>query len=239
MKCDEFNNLTDNYLLQELEDDAREQFEMHYFECDDCFAQLKVKERLFSKEIPIVTGEKKAFRLLRFKPAFILASVFLLVIISSITYVSKLNDQRRHDYLYQISAFSPPVYFEGETRNNQATALLPSAMKLYQKKEYAGALTLLKKIENGNDNPQVTFFKGVCNLLLDVPEDALPHLNQIIQSMDPAYYDEAIYYKGIALLRMDQTDKALEQFRNLASMYSPYREKAKQIIGKIETEKRK
>ena len=51
--------------------------------------------------------------------------------------------------------------------------------------------------------------------------------------MNPSYYDEAIYYKGIALLRLNKKKQALEQFNNLASMFSPYSKKARVLIGKI------
>jgi hypothetical protein len=51
--------------------------------------------------------------------------------------------------------------------------------------------------------------------------------------MNPSYYDEAIYYKAIALLRTNKKDKALEQLKHLAGMFSPYASDAKALIEKV------
>ena len=56
MKCSEFTNVIDSYLDGTLAEDKMEALEMHYFECDDCFARLKVAERLHSNEIHIVAA---------------------------------------------------------------------------------------------------------------------------------------------------------------------------------------
>jgi hypothetical protein len=52
--------------------------------------------------------------------------------------------------------------------------------------------------------------------------------------MDPAYFDEALYYKGFVLLRQGQKEAAKTQFRKLASMLSPMSMKARAMIKKIE-----
>ena len=51
--------------------------------------------------------------------------------------------------------------------------------------------------------------------------------------MNASYYDEAIYYKAIALLRMNKKNKALEQLKHLAGMFSPYASEANTLIEKI------
>ena len=60
MTCKEFASLTDSYLRGDLPEEKQEVFELHYFECDSCFAWLKAVERLHSKEVPIVTAVKKS-----------------------------------------------------------------------------------------------------------------------------------------------------------------------------------
>jgi hypothetical protein len=46
MTCKEFASLTDIYLRASLSEEQQEAFELHYFECDGCFARLKAVERL-------------------------------------------------------------------------------------------------------------------------------------------------------------------------------------------------
>ena len=48
--------------------------------------------------------------------------------------------------------------------------------------------------------------------------------------MDPSYYDEALFYKGISYLRMNRKEEALSEFRTLASMFSPLSSKASEKI---------
>lgn len=242
MICSDFTALTDRYLKEELPEEKREAFEAHFFECDGCFTELKLRERLYSKEIPVVTGDTRgawaqvwsrlpdilpSFNL---KPALVLASV-LLVVVSSLLVV---NNYKSAEFLYEISAFEPPAYAPPtETRGPGETDAFDHAMALYEKKAYNDALEQLNKAADGPVNPRVLFFKGIMHLQTEEPATALLQFNKIIETMDPSYYDEAIFYKGIALLRLNKKKAALQQFHNLADMFSPYAPKAKAIIQKI------
>lgn len=53
--------------------------------------------------------------------------------------------------------------------------------------------------------------------------------------MEPAYFDEALYYKGFALLRQGRKQEARTQFKKLAGMLSPMSMKARAMIKKIDT----
>jgi tetratricopeptide (TPR) repeat protein len=106
-------------------------------------------------------------------------------------------------------------------------------MAHYNRKEYSHALEILKRIPGSAQNPQVIFFKGICYLLTDAPHQAIKEFDIIIENMNPSYYDEAIYYKAIALLRSNKKEKALEQLNNLAGMFSPYAPQARALIDKI------
>ena len=54
--------------------------------------------------------------------------------------------------------------------------------------------------------------------------------------MDPSYYDEALYYKGIAYMRPGNKTKALAQFNIITDMFSPYKDRAKTRIQSLTTE---
>ncbi len=56
----------------------------------------------------------------------------------------------------------------------------------------------------------------------------------IIDSMDPAYFDEALYYKGFVLLRQGRQQQARAQFAKLAGMLSPMAGKARAMVRKID-----
>ena len=229
MTCSEFANLVDSYLKEEISPKKREHFEAHYFECDHCFADLKLRERLYSKEVPVVLKGKKPFWVWGLKPLLVLSSFLFVVVLSFVV----INNYKEAKYLYEISDVEAPAYMQSETRRALQDETFRSAMSLYNNKQYTEALKLLNAVNGGSANPQVLFFKGICSLQTDDPKSAIKRFDVIIKNMNPSYYDEAIFYKGIALLRLNKKKQSLEQFNNLASMFSPYSKKAKALIGKI------
>ena len=243
MNCDKFAALIDCYLNGDLSGEKQEAFELHYFECDHCYLQLKIAERLHSKTLLIsmsgekhktIKGAKTSFLPVRkWKPVLAAASLFLVVLLSVFT----VNHFNRSKMLYAISSFSPPVYIKSETRGSGESAnsdkTFAKAMEYYNRKDYTRALEILRNIPGLPSNPQVIFFKGICFLLTDALRDAVKEFDIIIQNMIPAYYDEAIYYKAIALLRMNKKEEALEQLNHLAGMFSPYAPRARTLIEKI------
>jgi len=229
MTCREFANLMDSYLKEEISPKKRELFEVHYFECDNCFADLKLRERLYSKEVPIVLKGKKPFLVWDLKPLLVLSSFLFVVILSLVV----INNYREAEFLDGISNVEPPAYMQSETRGALQDETFRNAMSQYNNKQYIEALKLLNAVDPSSVNPQVLFFKGICSLQTNDPKSAIKRFDVIIKNMNPSYYDEAIFYKGIALLRLNKRKQALEQFNNLASMFSPYSERAKVLIGKI------
>jgi len=241
MNCKEFTSLIDSYMQGNLSENEEKQeaFERHFFECDLCFAQLKAVERLYSKEIPITVkiGSREAKPLSGFswadkwKPALAFASVLVLVLTAVL--VSIIDHSNRLKLLYRISDFPPPGYIQGETRDPGTDGVFTEAMGHYNRKEYSRALKILKEIQDPVQNPQVIFFKGICFLLTDQLKESIKEFDLIIEDMNPSYYDEAIYYKATALLRLDKKEKALEQLNHLAGMFSPYAPRARALINKI------
>jgi tetratricopeptide (TPR) repeat protein len=231
--------LIDSYLSGNLPEEEQEAFEMHYFECDDCFALLKTAERLHSKDIPIVLEGRKTSTvrqwLWNWKPAAAFAALFIIVFVSIIT----VNRSSHKKFLYDVSEISAPAYMKSETRAGDTgvpgatNKVFEEAMGFYLRREYDRALHLLKQIEPPDVNPQVTFFKGICFLFTDDRDRAIEQFDRIIEAMEPSYYDEAFYYKAIALIRSDKVDQAREQLKHLAEMFSPLAPKAKELLEKL------
>ena len=228
MKCKEFFQLTDDYLRGNLSEEKQEAFEEHYFSCDPCFHHLQVSHQLHSKEVRIVAPQKKPFWLP--KPALILSSLLIVALSAIIIFKSQ----------EPISiSFDPPVYISTEQRNDpnlvnpEIERKVAVAMTHYQKGDYQQTLDTLKKIPESSGNFKVTFFRGICYLMTDKYQQALPEFNKIIQGMNPSYYDEALYYKGITLIKLNRTRQAIAQLNTLANMFSPYAEKAKNMLRQI------
>lgn len=227
MTCKEFTSKIDAYLRGELPETEQEHFEEHYFGCDACFITLKISERLQSKTIRIPSAQKK--RHLVFKPAFVLPLLTVLILTSSIM-IFKSSKAR---FLYRISTFTPPAYVTSETRNLDEGKYIKSAMGYYQTKDYTSALKILQEIPDTPPNFQIVFFRGICYLLTDKLNDAIREFDTIIERMDPSYYDEAMYYKSIALLRDGKIRDAENNLKTLGDMFSPLASKAEHLLKKI------
>jgi tetratricopeptide (TPR) repeat protein len=231
MKCKEFNTLADSYLTGNLPEEKQEIFEAHYFECEECFSLLKSAERLQSKEIPFLIEQKEKRSIFVWKPLLAFSSV-VLVVLATYFIILHLNNIKE---IYTISSFSAPGYIRSETRKSEeSNEKFAEAMKYYNLRDYSRALDLLKRIPDVSHNPQVVFFTGICFLLTDKKTEAVKQFDVIISEMDPSYYDEALYYKAVALVRLNKKEQALDILKNLANMFSPYSENAKRMIYRIQ-----
>ncbi len=248
MLCSEFTTLIDSYLAGDIPEEQREEFELHYFECDGCFVQLKAAERLQSKEVPIAVAlpERSETRRSLFgflgewvswKPVMAMASIVVVAFLS----VLMLRDSGQLEQLKAIAAFSPPPYVSSETRGTRFQAdtdrTFHEAMEFYQEKDYSRALTLLDSITRDSQarNPQFVFYRGICLFSLDRVKEAVAAFDVIISDMNPSYYDEALYYKAIALVHLGKTRKALELLGVLSEMYSPLSNRAREMTREIKT----
>lgn len=219
MKCKEFESLIDCYLDGTIPEEKREIFEEHYFLCDNCFLSLKANEILFNKKVHIATGRKRSFSFI-FKPSLILASL-MFIVFSSLFFVDLNNNNKK---LLKVSDFSPPLYIKGENRGSSSSSIFHEAMDHYRKGEYESAYRVITSLKE--DGPQAWFFRGILALLNGENRDALLNFDTIVLAMDPSYYDEALFYKGISYMRMNRKDDALREFKTLASMFSPLSSKA-------------
>ena len=237
MRCNEFKNLIDDYLQETIDEPRREKFEEHFFHCRKCFLGLKLNESLQNKEVRITLEEKpRAFALKLFKPLLVMSSLFLLILFS----VLLVQQKRQTRLLLEISAFEIPPYHQGELRripeNGAAIeAKFSRAMKHLQERKFRPALNLLEgPLMEEAGYPKIEFFRAICYLGEDEAAKAGEIFDAIIRAMDPAYFDEALYYKGFVLLRQGQKQAARAQFEKLAGMLSPMSMKASAMVQKID-----
>lgn len=229
MKCQEFSSFLDDYLTGNMPDEIKERVEEHYFQCDNCYMELKLREGLAKKNFLVYLKAREKNRSWILKPILTFAS-FLIIFISTILIIQ----QHRHSRLLEeISEFSPPTYHQSETRKPSAASPFSRAMQYYEEKDYQKALKLIKKIEVDEVNPQTIFFTGITYLINKEYKNAILQFDAIITMMNPAYFDEATYFRAIALLRLNQKKAALEELEHLANMFSPFASRANALINKI------
>lgn len=237
MKCHEFQSLIESYLQETIEEGRRERFEEHFFQCRKCFLSLQINETLRNKEVRISLKEKPrlfAFKVLR--PMLVMSSLFLLILLS----VLVLRQDRHVRQLEEIARFDLPLYHQGELRNfpGRDAALenrFSRAMRLLQDRKFAAALDILERPPFAAiAYPKVKFFRAICYLGENDADRAGAILDELIRAMEPAYFDDALYYKGFVLLRQGRKQAARAQFAKIAGMLSPMAGKARAMVRKID-----
>ncbi|MBN2346674.1 MAG: zf-HC2 domain-containing protein [Candidatus Aminicenantes bacterium] len=237
MKCREFQKLIEAYLAETIEEPQRKRFEEHFFRCRKCFLGLKISETLQRKEvrIPLMERPRQAvFRIL--KPMLVMSSLFLLILLS----VFVLRQQRHSARLQELSHFDLPLYHQGELRGlpdvgTEVEEDFSRAMRHFRSREFRAALDILEQPSLADAGyPKVDFFRAIAYLGQNEAEKAGAILDAIIQDMDPAYFDEALYYKGFVLLRQGRMEAARTQFEKIARMLSPMAGKARVMVQKID-----
>lgn len=236
MKCHEFQRLIDAYLKETIDDSRREQFEEHFFQCRKCFLGLKINETLQNREVSIPVEERpRRFTLRVLRPAMAMAALFLLVLTS----VLLLRRDRQSQRLDELFRFELPLYHQGEMRGGGESGSrleqeFSMAMRSFQERDFRSALQILDRPSfTAAGSPKYDFFRAISLLGAGEAERAGEILDGIIRAMDPAYFDEAIYYKGFALLRQGKTRQARAQFEKLANMLSPMADRARVMVQKI------
>lgn len=236
MKCNEFHDLIDAYLQETIDEAQREGFEEHFFHCRKCFLGLKINETLQKKDVRISLEEKPrlfAFKVL--KPMLVMSSLFLLILFS-VLLVQRGQHARR---LQELAVFELPLYHQGELRSfPESGAALENefsrAMRSFQARDFRAALDILERPSfAAAAYPKVDFFRAICYLEENEAAKAGEILDAIIREMDPAYFDEALYYKGFVLLRQGNLPKARAQFEKLSAMLSPMAMKARAMADRI------
>jgi len=237
MKCNEFHDLIEAYLQETIDEAQREGFEEHFFHCRKCFLGLKINETLQNKEVPISVEEKPSlFTFKVLKPILVMSSLFL-IILFSVLLVQRGQQARR---LQELAVFELPLYHQGELRGfPESGAVLENefsqAMRLFQARDFRSARGILEQPGfAAAAYPKVEFFRAICYLEENEAAKAGEILDAIIREMDPAYFDEAIYYKGFVLLRLGKLPEARAQFEKLAAMLSPMAGKARAMVQKID-----
>ena len=96
---------------------------------------------------------------------------------------------------------------------------LAIALEPYRQDDFAEAATRLGGLrEKRPDAPEITYYLGVCLLLLDRPADAIAPLADAARRMTPP--DEARFYVSVARVNAGQTDAGLAELTRLCNSRS-------------------
>ncbi len=177
MKCHIRNRdkVVDDYLMDILPKETKEAFEEHYFNCDECFQELRFKEEavaiikvegasIFAKYLSskLIKTRKTAkpglFKLPKRLPAFVFASVFAVItLLGSYYYFNKFNSAPEYQINFDnnVPLEYPQSSLRGESENFRNDVLFNifntpylTGISEYLNHEYLKAIDYWNKVES-------------------------------------------------------------------------------------------
>lgn len=130
--------------------------------------------------------------------------------------------------------FTPyPVLAHAPVRSVEtAVTLEERAFSAYSNEDYAQAVALLEKINEGEEDPLIMFYLGNAYLSAGEVEKAIPLFEKVLQRQT-ALSPQAQWYLGLGYLARGDREGARGVFEALAADTSSYGTKAKTILHQL------
>lgn len=218
MNCEEVerNDILAAYIAGKLPEAERDQFEEHFFGCEECLQQVEAAR--IARDVLIANPLAKKPRMHWWVPALAVAAVLVVGIAvwkSPVAEPQKVAPvvvaQAKPSYEL-LARFDPPVYRASTLRSaTRAPKSFASAMKLYSAGDFAGAAVGLREL----DTTVARFYLGVSELLAGDRGAGVADLKKTVEAGDTPYQSEARFYLAKGLLGEAKVDEARVQLETL------------------------
>ena len=139
--------------------------------------------------------------------------------------------------LEQLARIQPPPYQPIRLRGvpDEATARFQRGMERYQRADYAGALAELRgAAELDPEASHISFFLGICHLMVSEDDAGIERLRATIELGDSAYLEEAHLYLAKAFLRRKQFGAAEAQLKALIQLRGSKGAEAARLLTQVQ-----
>jgi Putative zinc-finger len=240
MNCGKIQNGDgiERYLSGKLSEPEREEFEAHYFECDDCFALLeaaRAARQVLREGGPVVVRMRPRW----VWPALAIAAALLMAVVvrQAMSPAPKPGDiARQSPPAAGVSApplllaeVHPPLYSPQVLRGgDQAAEMFGQAMKGYNLSDWRGtAMALDGVVQKFPHSAEAVYFRAICRLMSGETAGAVEGLSATIgQGSATPFEEEARYYRAQAYLLQGRRDDARADLDRVIAMHSDYASKA-------------
>ncbi len=217
-----------------LEDrELREEVDL-YREVDGAIADTEVLElraqldELHEELTPQLEKRKATKRVLRYAVA---ASVAVVISLGTYSlFFKKVTDNKI------VSQFYKPydVTLVNRSANSDLDETLRIALLKYENKDYNEAIRLFQKALELNPKMVAShLYSGISYFEIKEYQKADKSLSRVIEQNDNLYIEQARWYLGFCYLKLEEADKAREQFGKLAENKGYYQKQARKILKKI------
>jgi tetratricopeptide (TPR) repeat protein len=262
MTCDEVqrDEIAEKYLHDQLNDESREAFEQHYFECGRCFTLLQryrdLQAELASTRddvLPAVSARRWVWQW-----AWVPAMAAIVLAVGLTLWQRPIDDRRDATQvtaspepsgaerppapppavsLADLARIEPPRYTPGRLRGagDEATARYQEAMKNYARGDYVAASAGLKAAAALDpEAPHIVFFLGISQLMSGQFDGGISALRQTLALGDSPFTEEAHFFLAKAYLRKENLDAARAELERTAQMRGTREAEAGQLLLQLE-----
>ena len=176
-----------------------------------------------SERLGVVTTRRKS--LFWYAAASVL--VFMVVFTSLVRHRSYTGQQLYTSYYQPYKVGASVSRSIDASRNSLNEALLA-----IDRGEYTAALNLLESA-GGEASYAVSFYSGVAWQELGEYNRAIGSFSQVVQQGDNLLVEQSEWYIGLCYLRTDEREKAVAQFRSIASRNGFYTQESGKILKQL------
>lgn len=253
MSCDfmERETTTGRYLAGKMSEEERVSFELHYFDCDDCFSSLQalqiVEEALAKPPHPLELARPVGRRSLQSSAyarsigwavaAVALVAIGIAVLLTTRPIPSAPTVQLKSPPVasaptparpVEIAKIGPPPYLASRLRGAEPDrAAFESAMTHYQRGDYRTAAASLQKLPGA----EARFFLGACYLELGDSRSASGAFRQVFQTPETPYLEEAHFYLAAAYLLQGDRGAARKEWEIVVSLRGDLERRARALLA--------
>jgi hypothetical protein len=262
LSCDvsERSDTAERYLLDQLTEGEREDFERHYFACESCLARvqtslaLQAGLQLQPPSLPTVAPAAGSFW--KWVPAF---AVVLMVVGLGIWW-SRAPQRRSSSVasspsgsrsgpaspalpsapvssIEQLARFEPPPYVAVTLRgpDDEAREEFRRAMQRYAERDYGGAIPGLRAATLASPGtPAYGFYLGACYLLTHQVDSAVDALGKTVSLGDSPYLESAHFLLAKAHLAERRVPAAKEELQSTIRLRGSKESDAREILGQLQ-----
>ncbi|MCX6272634.1 MAG: hypothetical protein NTU44_15730 [Bacteroidetes bacterium] len=169
-----------------------------------------------------------------FRNFYGIAATIILLLGSGILiwYMFFIPDRGQRLYSEYFSPIDPPE--EYRVKNQEINSLYVNAFQFYSKKQYPRAqekiLVLLKR---DSLNSALLLYSGICYMESEQWELSLSCFSKILSLNDPVYKESALWYAGLAFIKLNRYTESKYYFKQLIAIKGFYQTQANEILDKI------
>jgi tetratricopeptide (TPR) repeat protein len=222
----EDDGVIEQYVANKLTNAARKQFELHYFECDQCFETLEAYQAA-------ATVLKRPVKNRRWIWAVAAAAIVIIGLRFIPHAAPPLKMESAPVLMVEVD---PPPFAVPTLRStpDSATRQFYSAMEPYQRHDYPAAIESLKKVldglpKQGRPFLDAEFFLGACYLLTNQVDNASAVLEPVL-SADSPYLEEAHFLMAETWLKKGDPDHARTELERVIGINGDLKGRAQAIL---------